>query len=104
MIEKLRIPKKQAIEIRGKMDRYIEEFEEKHLYENLYKYLEIELKNTYHLNGIGRENIKDISRKCICKKKDWNNFWRGIIRFLLCINCYWSSLDAVCFSYCCFGN
>lgn len=73
MIEKFRITKKQAVEIREKMDKYIDEFEEKYLYENLCKYLESELKNRYRVNGIGEKNIKDIARKCIRKENEWNN-------------------------------
>lgn len=81
MIEKFRITKKQAIEIREKIDKYIEEFEEKNLYENLYKYLESELKNRYLVKGIGEKNIKDISRKYIRKKNDCNNL-EGYYSFL----------------------
>ena len=73
MIEKFRISKEQSEELRGKIDQYIEDFEDKNLYESLHKYLELELKKTYQVNGIGKGNIKEVSAKCIDKKNDWNN-------------------------------
>lgn len=73
MIDKFRISMSQASELGTKIDNYIKNFEDEHLYKELCKYIQEELKKEYNPKKIGEKNIKRIARSYLDKKNDWEN-------------------------------